>query len=251
MVRKKAVIITGASSGIGRATAVELSKRDDVELFLIARNREKLARTQDLLLSEGHHLLAFDVGKTAEIAALCEEIVGKNSAVTAFVHCAGHSNSEKFHKITPEIADGYFHVHVGAFMEFTRVLTMKRERSCPLSVVGISSITADMPYPFKTMYAGCKAAIEIMSRTLAAELWRFNTRINCIRFGSVDTEAYDVYRKAYNTQAEFEQMIIDYGQKAGIIPVTEAAETVARLAMDCPAHMTGEVITFSSAILHK
>ena len=60
-----------------------------------------------------------------------------------------------------------------------------------------------------------------------------------------------MYRKAYNTQAEFEQMIIDYGQKAGIIPVTEAAETVARLAMECPAHMTGEVITFSSAILHK
>ena len=248
MQEKKAVIITGASSGIGKATAVELSKREGVELFLIARNKEKLSHLESQLHSSGHHFLSFDVGKTTEIAALCEKIVAHNPRVATFVHCAGHSNSEKFHKITPEIADGYFHVHVGAFMEFTRVLTMKKERSCPLSVVGISSITADMPYPFKTMYAGCKAVLEIMSRTLASELWRFNTRINCIRFGSVDTEAYDVYRKAYNTQTEFEQMIVDYGQKAGIIPVAEAAETVARLALDCPLHMTGEVLTYSAAL---
>ena len=84
----KHVVITGASAGIGRATAIQASKLG-ARISLIARNEERLKETLDMLDGEGHRYFAFDLNNVDGIESLVKNVVLQGGALDGFVHCAG------------------------------------------------------------------------------------------------------------------------------------------------------------------
>ena len=82
------IVITGASSGIGRATSIQAS-RLGAKVSLIARNGEKLRETLSLMEGDGHSIYALDLNETDQIDTLVASIAEKGGAIDGLVHCAG------------------------------------------------------------------------------------------------------------------------------------------------------------------
>ena len=85
---EKTIIVTGASSGIGRQCAIDCS-RMGAKVVLIARNEERLQETMGLLEGDGHKYFSYDLWETEGIEQLVSGIIAACGKVSGFLHCAG------------------------------------------------------------------------------------------------------------------------------------------------------------------
>lgn len=179
----KTVLITGASSGIGKATAIECSKLG-AKVIILGRNEERLQQTFDLLETPDCEKFILDL--TDESAV--KETVSLLPALDGVVNCAGIPSTVLCQFATPDKMKHLFDVNFFAPFEFSRQLLKKKLIRKNASIVFMSSIDGPLTvHMANSMYASSKSAVATMARGLAIELAPKGIRVNYVMPGQTET----------------------------------------------------------------
>lgn len=181
------LLITGASSGIGREMAVDLSKQ--YRLILGGRDISRLEETRLLCHDPSRQLCwAFDLADVSALAsALPEFLMKKHAQVSGFVHCAALLKVLPLRSISIDHAQSVMNTNALAAMEITRLLMRKNVNQKALqSIVFISSIASQFGAKGFTAYSASKAALDGLMKSLAVELAP-DVRVNSVLPGGVRT----------------------------------------------------------------
>jgi NAD(P)-dependent dehydrogenase (short-subunit alcohol dehydrogenase family) len=184
----KNILITGASSGIGRQCAVTAS-RLGANVMLVARNMDRLKETKALMEKGNHFILSLDMTEIEKIPGIIEETFTMIGSVSGFVHSAGIEMTLPLKFMKKEHYDKLFLVNVISGFEFIKVLANKKyvnEKGA--SFVLLSSIMSSVGSPGKVGYCASKGAIVAGVKPMALELASKNIRINSISPGMVETD---------------------------------------------------------------
>ena len=180
----KTILVTGASSGIGQATAIECSKMG-AKLIITGRNTKRLQETMDQLEGEGHLQFCAELTDSDGISKLVEvapEIAGA-------VLCAGRGQTLPLNFATREKFDAVFDVNFFAPMELVRLLLKKKRIAKSASVVFVSSVGGVRSFNLGNgVYGASKAAINSAMKFWAKELAGKKIRVNSVNPGMVNTK---------------------------------------------------------------
>ena len=181
----RVIVVTGASSGIGRATA-ELFAREGALVAIFARSAEKLAQMAgDRVLA-----VAGDVSSEADVERLFSEIESRFGDCDVLVNNAGTTDVGRLIDTTPDRWDRMFAVNVrGAYLAARRALPamVARRSGAIVNVASISGVIGPEKFPGFVSYCASKAAVIGMTEALAVEVRDAGVRVNCVSPGSVDT----------------------------------------------------------------
>ena len=182
----KKIIITGASSGIGRASAIAASTMG-ATLMLFGRNRKRLEETLALTANpERHSLFSLDLTDYNKIELLFDDFNTQKFKIHGLVNCAGISTTTPLNKTTPKKIQHYTATNVSAGI-FLSGLVAKRcfVPDSGSSIIFISSVMGVAGEIGKTLYSITKGALVAATRSMALELARKKIRVNCISPGVV------------------------------------------------------------------
>ncbi len=182
----KKILVTGASSGIGRQAAINISNAGGT-VILTARDPERLNQTLDLLHGEGHHVLVADLSVEKEIDLLVS-LVDK---INGMVNCAGivHPLPVKF--ITMSRLEEMNNISYNAPVLLTGKLLKAKKISDSGSLVYMSSVSSRFGYIGGALYCGAKAGIDAFVKVLALECASNGIRSNTINAAMVRTPLFD------------------------------------------------------------
>ena len=185
--RDKNIIITGASSGIGKQCAVSCSKMG-ANVVLIARNKERLEKTFGLLEEGNHSYYLLDITDYDKIEPIIKDVVAKTGKISGFIHSAGIEMTLPLKMLKPEKYEAIFSVNVISGFEISKIIAKKKYRDNIMSLVFISSIMGLLGQPGKIGYCASKGALSAGSKAMALELADKNIRVNNVLSGIVHTE---------------------------------------------------------------
>jgi NAD(P)-dependent dehydrogenase (short-subunit alcohol dehydrogenase family) len=182
-------LVTGASSGIGRAVAQMIAAVGGA-VVLGGRDQARLEQTLASLRPGAHAASAFDLAQ-ADAVADWVKTVAADGPLTGIMHCAGQESIKPANLVKQADLDALFGSSVNAAFGLARGFIARGVRSeHPGSLVYMSSSSATRGTPGMTAYSAAKAAIEGMTRSLAAELAPRGVRVNCISAAGVATEMH-------------------------------------------------------------
>lgn len=185
---KKNLIITGASSGIGRACALQCAAMG-ARVVLLGRDRERLEASRAAIPWGGEHVVhAVDLLEYDQVQGIVQEIVEQVGVVHGVVHCAGISTTLPLKLVTPEKLDHFFRTNVHGAINLTRLVSRKAVMAdSGGSIVFISSVMGSLGEAGKTLYSLTKGALHAGAKSLAIELAPRRIRVNCIAPGVVES----------------------------------------------------------------
>lgn len=158
----KVVLITGASSGLGLATAQWLSAR--------GHRVYGTSRRPDAMAGAGWPMLSLDVGSDASVRACVAAVEAREGRVDALVNNAGHAFVGAIEETDIEAARNQFEINCfGALRMMLAVLPLMRAQGAG-RIVNISSLAGAVPFPFLGVYGASKHALEALSESLDYEL---------------------------------------------------------------------------------
>lgn len=180
------VLITGASSGIGRQCAVELSH--DYVLVLCARNEQELEKTRLLCSSsEKHFLLPLDLNCVEEIEEHINAFLKQHAlSIHKFLHCAGIVNLLPAKGFDYSVCEQIFNVNLFSAMTIIKVLLKKNNNKALNNIVFISALYSKKGVAGNSLYASSKGALDSYMRCIAKELAP-KVRVNSILPGGINT----------------------------------------------------------------
>lgn len=185
--KDKNILITGASSGIGRSCSVECSK-SGASLILIARNEEELQKTVSMLAPETKvETIIADIAQCENLEELIAQKVSEMGKISGFIHCAGVEKTLPLKKHTPQLYHDIFAVNVISGFEIAKILSLKKYKTETSSFVFISSVAGMVGEIGKAAYSSSKGAVISGARSMAMELSRSNVRVNSISPAVVNT----------------------------------------------------------------
>ena len=183
----KTVLITGASTGIGRETA-RYFQANDWNVAATMRspdNENELTKLQNVICPR------LDVTDEKSIALALESTIDKFGAIDVIVNNAGYSLTGIFEAATTEQLQHQYNVNVFGVMNVVRgILPYFREKKSG-TIVNVSSIGGKMTLPLYSMYQSTKWAVSGFSEALQFELRPFNIKVKIIEPGAVVTDFYD------------------------------------------------------------
>ena len=179
----KTVLITGASSGIGRETALECA-RMGASVVITGRDKDRLDETLQLIESDDKTAIIADLTVADDIERLIEALPSLDGAVL----CAGNSTTLPLQFGTRDKFDDMFDINFFAPVELLRLLYKKKRLNKGASVVLIASIGGTHSFmPGNGIYGASKAALNSVMKYAAREFASRRIRVNSICPGMVDT----------------------------------------------------------------
>jgi NADP-dependent 3-hydroxy acid dehydrogenase YdfG len=207
MKSSQVIVVTGASSGIGKATALHLINQG-YTVYGLARRIDKM---QDLL-EKGGQTMKMDVTNHAQVKDVISSIIEKEGRIDVLVNNAGYSVYGPIEDTSYEMAKQQFEVNLFGLAEVTKAVfpIMRKHRSG--TIFNVSSMGGKIYMPLMGWYGATKFALECWSDTLRLEVKQFGIRVVIIEPGIVKSElagntlqhSADVPNSAY---AELKQVI--------------------------------------------
>jgi NAD(P)-dependent dehydrogenase (short-subunit alcohol dehydrogenase family) len=233
-------IVTGASSGIGRATAILLSELG-AKIVLTGRDEARLRDTMAQLQGDGHRVEPLDLAASIDqIPAWIKSIAAEVGPISGLAHCAG------IHMQRPlRMLDWVRFEEIQRINVTTAVMLAKglRQKGCfpdsGGSIVLLSSVAGMVGQPGITAYAASKSALLGVCRCLALELAPEKLRVNCVAPGMVRTEmAEQMFRSLSPEQIA----AIEAAHPLGFGEPRDVANAIAFLLSGASKWMTGSVL---------
>ena len=181
--QNKKILITGASSGIGRAMAIECAKAG-ANVIITGRNILRLQETYSLLAGAGHIIIHADLNLSSDIERLADEI----PPINGVVHNAGVNKRVVCQFIKEGDLQQIAQTNMCAPILLQRQILKKKKLVDGSSVVFTSSISMWLPSVGNAIYSATKGAITAYAKVLAVELAPRQIRVNCIHPGMVCTD---------------------------------------------------------------
>lgn len=233
----KHILIIGASSGIGRQTALTLSSLG-ARLTLVARTEEKLKTVISELDGKDHAYLLFDVTDLTGTEAMVKQVVERNGRLDGLVYSVGITMSMPLHMYKPEKLQKVFNVNFFAFVECVRQAAKKGRFNPGMRIVGISSIASMKGDKTHLGYSSSKAAMDAAVRCMAKELADKEIYINTVAPGMTDTGMLSNFKGNVGDDSDSLKELLER-QYLGVIKPEAVAETVAFLLSRSAESITG------------
>jgi len=233
----KRILVVGASSGIGKQTAITLS-RVGAKLSLVARNEEKLQKTMENLAGEGHDYYLADVSNVGTIEALLKNVVDRVGPLDGLVYTAGVGTALPLMQSKPEKVQDAFNVNFFGFFETVRQATRKGRFNFGMRIVGVSSCASLRGDKSKAIYSASKAAMDSAVRCMAKELAEKEICINTVAPSMTATELYNRYVEKYGEDSETNRELLTR-QYLGIAQPQDIANAIAFLISPAARFITG------------
>lgn len=183
----KTILVTGASSGIGRATAIECSKLG-AKVVVTGRNKERLQSTFDLLDGDGHTQISADLITEEEVNLLVEQV----PKLDGLVNNAGITDTCLTQFITKIQLDNVLNINTIAPILLTQKLVKEKKISKGGSIVFTSSISGtSVSVAGNTLYSASKGAIHGFMKNAALDLSMKGIRVNDVCPGMIETSILD------------------------------------------------------------
>lgn len=181
----KRILVTGASSGIGRAIAIECS-RMGANVILTARNEERLNETlQQMDNIQLHQIIVADLSNMDDIKTLVDSM---GNPLDGIVQCAGFTVPKPFQFVNQKDIDSIMAVNFMAPAILSQMLLKKKMLNKGASIVFISSISGVwVSYVGSSLYSASKGAVNGLVKGMAIELAAKSIRVNCVNPGMVET----------------------------------------------------------------
>lgn len=181
----KRILITGAASGIGRATAI-LAARLGAQCILCDRNEVGLGAVAEQCPES--RSLAFDLTDCAALKARIVDCVTESGKLDGLAHIAGRPYISPLKTVDRERFDEVLHLNSYAGLNLAQLFSSRRIGNDGGSIVFISSVYANVGSAANVGYAMSKGAVQSMTKALAVELAGKKVRVNCVAPGFVKTE---------------------------------------------------------------
>jgi NAD(P)-dependent dehydrogenase (short-subunit alcohol dehydrogenase family) len=242
-------VVTGASRGIGEATARALD-RAGAQVVLVARGEEALAEVAATLLHDPVVLVA-DLAQPdapAEVAAAIERAAGP---IDILVNNAATAARLPSTDLTGDLVDSMLDLNVRNVLLLTTALVpglVERARGGgrTSSVINLSSVSGLVGTPRRSAYAATKGAIDAMTRSLAMELGPSGVRVNSVAPGVIDTDLWARNKAIAGVVEQIEaQIALRRWGTAG-----DVADVIAFLASDSARYVTAQTISIDGGMAH-
>jgi len=243
----KTVLITGASSGIGRETCI-LASRLGARVALVARRQEALETTMRLMHGTGHEAYPFDLTKVHEVPHLLRNIVAKVGPLDGLVHSAGVTGNMAIRYLDHERLETMIDLNLKSSFALSHAFRMKQVRSLEgaVSMVFLSSVSSFKGFPGMAAYAATKAGVDALVRTLAGELAKERIRVNSVVPGLIRTEMVESL-KANLSDQQVEDSLASHPLGPGA--VSDVANGIVFLLSDAARWITGVHLRIDGGLL--
>lgn len=183
----QSILVTGASSGIGREVALWLSQQG-AHIVAVARDAERLEGTLTQLHGEGHVGELFDFLGAQDVSSWMKKLVQASSPLDGLVHAAGVQLPLPIRAMGLDHWEKIFATNVTSGFSLIKAFRQKGVCRTPASIVMLSSVMAHVAQPALMGYCASKGAVESMVRAASLELAREGIRVNAVAPGVVRTE---------------------------------------------------------------
>lgn len=235
----KTILVTGASSGIGRGIAIACSKMG-ANVLVNGRNESRLKETLQLLEGESNKIVVADLSNSAKVTEMVTEL----PKLDGIVHCAGIGQRVLCKQLQERDLDEMMDVNFKAPVMLQTELLKQKKINKAASIVFIASIAADSPTVGNSMYSASKGAIISYANCLSIELAPRLIRVNCISPAMVWT---DLIFKGGITEEELREDENKYPLKRYGTP-EDIANLSIYLLSDASSWMTGSNIRISGGV---
>ena len=214
---RKTAIVTGAGSGIGRATAEALASRG-CAVALAGRNAERLRATEKVIESShgpGRTLvIQADVAHVDQVEAMVDRAVQRFGRLDVLVNNAGEASAVPIGATTAELVREYLQINaLGPAAAILRAWPVFERQRCGC-VVNVSSIASVDPFPGFFAYAASKAPLNVMVKSIAKEGAGIGVKAYCIAPGVVETP---LLRRTFDLKSVPAEACLTPEEVAGLI----------------------------------
>ena len=236
----KTILVTGASSGIGRETAIVCSKMG-ARVVITGRNEERLQATLSQLSGTENLAIVADITVQEQIDGL----VGNCPELNGIVHCAGVGDRTLLKMVREKDIERVMNANFKAPVLLQRALLKKKKVKSEASIVFIASRAPFAPTIGNGIYAASKGAMIAYARVLGLEVANQLIRVNCICPAMVWTEL--VQRDAEINGVDYHELEKSYPLKRYGQP-SDVANLVVYLLSDASSWMTGSCIDITGGV---
>lgn len=236
----KGVLVTGASRGIGRATAVAFAQHGASVIINYRADEVGARETLEQIQHAGGagFIVQADVADPSAVERMVSQAEGLVSSIDVLVNNAAAFNRSSFLDVSLEDLDASFNTNVRGVYHLSQLIAKGMVHRRKGSIIHISSILARLSVPKRSVYCATKGAIESLTKAMALDLVDFGVRVNAIAPGLIGTEAMTAGFGSDTMLAEMESHIP--GGKFG--DPMDIANAVMFLASDLAGYITGVVL---------
>ena len=201
--KKKSVLITGASSGIGFELALNFVLRENFEVIAFARNAdllEKLREKTPVTLRANLHIVAGDLTRDEDLKRLFENVKSLAGGLDILINNAGMLKNKKFMELSSSDWESIYNTNVFGLVSLIRVIhplmvrSREDDRSHIVNIASMGGVQGSVKFAGLSAYSSAKAAVAGLSECLAEEFRSDRISVNCLALGSVQTT---MFREAF------------------------------------------------------
>lgn len=236
--KKKAIMITGAASGNGRAIAIKAAYAGAV-VVLLDKDGVGLEETSTIIQKKGGSALTFKVEfaeKNNYLEKISEYLVkNKITKIDGLVNNAGITKSSHFTEYKKVDWDITIYVNLTSVFLLSQMI-VKNYASKSGSIVNITSLAAEQGFPNNPAYVASKGGLKMLTKQMAYDLAKFNYRVNAVGPGYIKTEMTKIsYNDSKLNRNRLDRMLLDrWGES------TDIANTVIFLLSEKSSYVTGQ-----------
>ena len=191
-------LVTGASSGIGEATAILIGRLGG-QVVLAGRDLDRLSQAMAAVPGSGHSVASFDLGDTDAIPGWVAKLAA-DGPFHGLAHCAGLQTLRPLKSASAAFVEEMLRVNVGASLAIGRAIRQRNVAAKPASLVLISSTAGMTGQPGNVVYNATKGAIIAAVKGMALELVRDDIRVNAVAPALVRTPMSEKSMKIWSPE---------------------------------------------------
>jgi 3-oxoacyl-[acyl-carrier protein] reductase len=235
----KTVMVTGASSGIGRSTSILFSSLG-ARVVLVGRNEDKLSETAALMEGDHHRIAPFDLTHLDQIPRWMSELVEELGPFSGLAHCAGITSLVPLRVLSLDHLESVMRTNFYSAVALTKEFARKRIHQAPGSIVLVASVAGQLGVAARAAYSASKGALIAFAKSAAIELAKSGVRVNCVAPAYVGT---DMYEKSSNAlSSEHLKSLVEVTQPLGLGSPLDVAHAIAFLMAETGRWITGSVL---------
>jgi NAD(P)-dependent dehydrogenase (short-subunit alcohol dehydrogenase family) len=247
----KTAVITGATSGMGRATALLMAKRGAEAILITGRSRSRGVKVTQAIAEHGAHaeFVAADLTEPYAHRGIIEAADRSFGRIDILINCAGTTARGSLETTTPQMWEKIMAINLRSpfFLMQDAIGIMKREGAGG-TIVNVGSVAAHGGPPHLAPYASSKAALAALTRNVAYSVMRHQIRVNCLQPGWSDTPAEHAVQRKDGAGDDWLARAEARSPFGRLLKADEIAEAVAFLASDISGLMTGAVVDYDQTV---